>query len=152
MGDDPYPWTEAIETEIFERIAKGQSLVDICDDDWLPSQPTVYRRLNADEEFRQRYAHAREVQADTLFDEVLQIADDGRNDWMARKGKDATGYDENGEALRRSQLRIDARKWMAGKLKPKVYGDKSIVEGAGPNGEHLHKMGVEVTFVRPDQD
>jgi hypothetical protein len=124
MGDKPYPWTPEIEAEIFERLAKGEALVDICEDDWLPSQRTVYRRLGDDEEFRQRYAHAREMQADTIFDEILHIADDARNDWMERKGKDEKGWIENGEHLQRSRLRIDARKWMAGKLRPKVYGDK----------------------------
>lgn len=139
MADTPYPWTDEIEDEILTRIAKGQSAVDICSDDWLPSQTTLYKRLRNDQEFAQKYAQAREVQADTLFDEILQIADDGRNDWIERKDQDNAGYAENGEALRRSQIRIDARKWMAGKLRPKVYGDRSIVEGPGPNGEHTVK-------------
>jgi hypothetical protein len=137
MGDKPYPWTPEIEAEIFERLAKGQSLADICEDDWLPSQRTVYRRLKDDEPFRQRYAHAREMQADTIFDEILQIADDARNDWMERKGAEATGWVENGEHIQRSRLRIDARKWMAGKLRPKVYGDKLELGGTGPEGQIL---------------
>lgn len=129
-GRPAFKWTPEIEQELFTRIAKGQSLIDICEDDWLPSQTTVYKRLREDEAFAQEYARAREVQADTLFDEILQIADDGRNDWMERKGQDAVGFAENGEALRRSQLRIEARKWMAGKLRPKVYGDKLALGGA----------------------
>lgn len=136
-GAPPFAWTAEIEDEILTRIAKGQSVVDICEDDWLPAQSTLYKRLSNDPEFAERYARAREVQADTLFDEILQIADNGRNDWMERKGEPSAGYVENGEALRRSEIRINARKWMAGKLRPKVYGDKSIVEGAGPNGEHV---------------
>jgi hypothetical protein len=44
------------------------------------------------------------------------------------------GWQENGEALRRSALRIDARKWMLGKMKPKVYGDKVTTEHSGPGG------------------
>ena len=134
MGTNPYPWTAEIEQEVFDRLFKGQSLVDICSDDWLPSQATVYRRLDADEDFRKRYAHAREVQADTLFDEILQIADDGRNDWMKRKQGDEYVDVENVEVLRRSQMRIDARKWMAGKLRPKVYGEKLDLTHANPDG------------------
>ncbi len=134
MGDNPYPWTAEIETEILTRIAKGESVVDICEDDWLPSQRTLYRRLDDDAEFRQRYVRARETQADTLFDQILQIADDSRNDWMLRKGMDAKGYVENGDAIRRAEIRINARKWMAGKLKPKVYGDKITQEHTGEAG------------------
>lgn len=130
-GRSPYPWTAKIEEEILTRIAKGQSVVDICADDWLPAQSIFYRRLQDDAEFRERYARAREMQADTLFDEILQIADDGRNDWMERRGEGAVGYVENGEAIRRSEMRINARKWMAGKLRPKVYGDKLDVAHSG---------------------
>jgi hypothetical protein len=148
MGDKPYPWTPEIEAEIFERLANAEPLADICEDDWLPSARTVYRRLKDDEPFRQRYAHAREMQADTIFDEILQIADDARNDWMERKGAEDKGWTENGEHIQRSRLRIDARKWMAGKLRPKVYGDKLEVSGAGDDGAHVHR--VEVSFVRPD--
>lgn len=137
VGAPAFPWTADIEDEILARIAKGQSVVDICEDDWLPSQSTLYKRLSNDPAFAERYARAREVQADTLFDEILQIADDGRNDWMERRGEDSKGYVENGEALRRSEIRINARKWMAGKLRPKVYGDRSVIEGPGANGEHL---------------
>jgi hypothetical protein len=77
------------------------------------------------------YARAREEQADAIFDEVLNIADDARNDWMEKHDEDGAniGWRENGEAIRRSQLRIDARKWMAGKLRPKKYGDKLELSG-----------------------
>ena len=33
---------------------------------------------------------------------------------------------------RHSQVRIDARKWMAGKLRSKKYGDKLDVEHGAP--------------------
>lgn len=82
------------------------------------------RWLGVNETFRDQYARAREMQADALFDDILSIADDGRNDWMLKNFGEDTRWVENGEALRRSALRVDARKWMAGKLKPKQYGEK----------------------------
>ena len=39
--------------------------------------------------------------------------------WLSAEGN--KGYQENGEALRRSALRIDARKWLAGKMAPKKW-------------------------------
>lgn len=126
-----YDWTPEIEDEILTRIGKGQSVVEICADDWLPSQSTLYKRLAADAEFAKRYACAREVQADTIFDEILQIADDARNDWMERQGEDSAGWIANGEHIQRSKLRIEARKWMAGKLRPKVYGEKLELDHSG---------------------
>lgn len=111
---------------ICERIAGGESLRAICADDDMPHDSTVCRWLAADDggELCQQYAHARERQADAIFDEILEIADDARNDWMAANGEDAEAFRLNGEHVQRSKLRIDARKWMAGKLKPKVYGDR----------------------------
>jgi hypothetical protein len=129
----PSEFTQEVAKAICDRIAGGESLRSICSDDAMPGQTTVFRWLDADEAFREQYTRARDVQADTLFDEMLDIADDGRNDWMERHGDEGetTGWRENGEAIRRSQLRIEARKWMAGKLKPKKYGDKIDVNHSG---------------------
>lgn len=97
----------------------------------MPNKATVFRWLSKHNEFSDQYARARDEQAESLFDEILDIADDGRNDWMAARRDDdeGAGWKENGEAIRRSQMRIDARKWMAGKLKPKKYSDKQILSG-----------------------
>jgi hypothetical protein len=55
-----------------------------------------------------------------IADELLEIADDGSNDWMEReKG----GYELNAEHIQRSRARIDTRKWLLSKMLPKVYGD-----------------------------
>lgn len=112
------------------RIANGESLRQIADDKDMPAASTVFVWLNEDAAFAEQYARAREAQADAIFDEILLIADDGRNDWMERKDQEDAnmGWRENGEALNRSRLRIDARKWMAGKLRPKKYGDKIELE------------------------
>lgn len=91
---------------------------------------------------------ARETQADAIFDEILDIADDGSNDWMEKHDGEGgnIGWRENGEAIQRSRLRIDARKWMAGKLRPKVYGDKVELEHSG----HLKVERVERVVKHPE--
>lgn len=116
---------------ICERIADGESLRSICADEDMPNKATVFRWLADDTKLSDQYARARESQADALFDEILDIADNARNDWMARSGDDDGGYTLNGEHIQRSKLRIDARKWMAGKMRPKVYGDKLDVDHKG---------------------
>jgi hypothetical protein len=133
---------------ICERIAEGESLRAICADEDMPSKANVFRWLAVNKEAADQYARAREVQADAIFDEIIDIADDATNDWMEVNGQDDAGYRANGEHIQRSRLRIDARKWMAGKLRPKVYGDKLELSGAGEGGAHVHK--VEMLFVRPD--
>lgn len=129
----PSDFTQEMADLICERIADGDSLRSICDDENMPSKSAVFRWLAAEPLFRDQYAHARDAQAESYFDDIRDIADDGRNDWMEKKNADgeSIGWQENGEAIRRSQLRIDARKWMAGKLKPKKYGDKLDLNVAG---------------------
>lgn len=105
--------------------------------------------------FRERYARACDVRADAIFEEMLSIADDGRNDWMEQHNSDGEviGFRENGEALRRSALRIEARKWMLGKMKPKVYGDKIQTEVSGPDGGAVQVVTkIERVIVRPKAD
>lgn len=138
----PSSFTQEIADTICTRIADGESLRAICRDDAMPGKTTVFRWL-LDEKYREfwdQYARAREMQADTFVDEIPDIADDGSNDWMLRNGKDGVpGYVENGEALNRSRIRIDARKWMAGKLRPKKYGEKVVSEVSGPDGKPIQQ-------------
>lgn len=126
-------FSQEVADRICERIADGESLRAICADEGMPGKTTVFRWLGDDAAFRDQYARAREAQADAIFDDILEIADDARNDWMVRAGggDDDPGLAFNTEHVQRSKLRIEARKWMAGKLRPKVYGDKLDVEHSG---------------------
>lgn len=120
------PTAELLQT-ICERLAEGNSLRTICSKEGMPSVGTVCRWLSENRAFAEQYARARESQADAIFDEILNIADDSSNDWVETKD----GERFNAEAAARSRIRIDARKWMAGKLRPKVYGEKVDVEHSG---------------------
>ena len=58
----------------------------------------------------------------SLMDEILEIADDSSNDWIDREGPDGKKYRLfNPDSIRRSKLRIGARKWLISKLMPKRY-------------------------------
>ena len=135
-GGRPSKFSQATADTICERLALGESLREIVRDEAMPDQRTVYRWLLADEreEFRQQYARARELQADSLFEEMKEIADDGSNDWMEKFGKDgeSLGWVVNGEAVQRSRIRLDDRRWRAGKLKPRKYGERTLL-GSDPD-------------------
>ncbi len=129
----PSDYSDKIAAEICRRIAERESLRKICADPEMPDKTTVLRWLAAKEnaEFRTKYAHAREMQADTLFDEALEIADEASEDWTTTE----TGARvPDHEHVQRSRLRVDTRKWAAGKLAPKRYGDKlqHTGDGGGP--------------------
>lgn len=99
----------------------------------MPDKSTVMRWLAKYPEFRDQYAGAREAQADYYAEEILEIADDGSNDWMERKRGDETIEVENHEVLNRSRLRVDTRKWLMARMSPKKYGDKLTHAGDPEN-------------------
>lgn len=145
----PSEFNQEIASGICERIADGESLRSICASDDMPAKSTVFKWLTQQKGFADQYAHAREAQADTLFDEMLDIADDARNDWMERNGKDDAGWEANGEHIQRSKLRLEARKWMAGKLRPKKYGDKITQEHTGADGGPVMIQRIERVIKNP---
>jgi hypothetical protein len=126
----PSGYRQDIADAICERIADGESLRAICRDERMPDKATVFRWLYQFPEFRDQYARAREAQADTLADEIIDIADDNSRDVV----EDGDGNRVvNHDVVARARLRIDARKWIASKLKPKSYGDRLEVAGDQDN-------------------
>jgi hypothetical protein len=137
-------FTQEVADLICEALAEGHSLRSICAADNMPSKSTVFKWLSEQKAFSDQYARAREAQADCLFDDILEIADDGRNDsYLDDEGNRRTDTD----VIQRSKLRVEARKWMASKLAPKRYGEKlqHTGDGGGP-------IPTEVTFkiIRPN--
>jgi hypothetical protein len=116
---------------ICQRLVDGHSLREICRDEAMPSRSTVFRWLAKDEDFRRLYASARELQADVMVEEILEIADDSRNDYVMRMiGEEAVEVPDH-EHINRSRLRIDARKWLMAKMAPKKYGEKLELAHSG---------------------
>lgn len=106
-------------------LMEGKSLRTICADENMPAARTVYMWLGSNPDFVQQYARAREDQADTLADEIIDIADDSSHDTIVKTNADgSTSEVANTEWINRSRLRVDARKWVAAKLKPKKYGER----------------------------
>lgn len=114
-------YTEAMGDKICELLMDGMSLRAICAQKDMPCRATVLKWLRDNEKFSIQYARAREEQAETLADEIIDIADDSYFDY--RTGEDGNER-FNGDAVQRSRLRVEARKWIASKLKPKKYGEK----------------------------
>lgn len=115
--------------DIIERLCSGMSLQEICRQEDMPNISTVLRWVATDEEMRNQYVRAMEIRADLHHEELLSIADDGRNDWMEIHGEDSIGYRINGEAVARSKLRIETRKWSMSRMAAKKYGDAIIHRG-----------------------
>jgi hypothetical protein len=104
----PTDFTQELANKICKYIMDGKSLRQICEAEDMPNRSTVHEWLSKDEIFANQYARARDTQADTLADDIVAISD--------------TAVDKDSAAA--AKVRVDARKWVAAKLKPKRYGDK----------------------------
>jgi terminase small subunit-like protein len=145
------PISQDIRDLICEQLADGKSLREICRQDGMPGRSQVFRELAAESEqaFRDQYARARESGLEAMADEILDIADDGTNDFMERRNDEdsVVGYATCGEAIQRSKLRVDARRWLLSKLAPKKYGEKLELGG---ELRQVHR--IERTIVDPGSE
>ena len=70
---------------------------------------------------------------------------DGTNDYMTTAKGDTV---LNAEHVSRSKLRVATRQWLASKLNPETYGEKTKTEHTGPNGAPLIPAQSEVDIAR----
>ena len=129
----PSAYSEEVADLICERLACGESLKRICSDEGMPAQSSVFKWLGENPSFSEKYVRAREAQAEALADEIVDIADGGSAD------------------PQRDRLRVEARKWIASKLKPKKYGDKQSFEMSGPEGGPIVQV-TRIELVAPSLD
>ena len=134
----PSKYTQELADQLCERLSQGKSLRTVCKAEDMPSAVTIFSWLRKDPEFLKQYERSKAEAADSLADEILDIADNSVNDYMAQLVAD--GDEEaiaavklHPENIQRSRLRVDARKWIASKLKPKKYGDKMNIGGDPDN-------------------
>lgn len=144
-GGRPTDYSAELASKICAELALGRSLRTVCKDESLPCMSTVFNWFRLYPEFLEQYTRAKEESADAMAEECLDIADDGTNDYMERLDKDGecVGYQVNGEHIQRSRLRVETRKWLMAKMKPKKYGEKIVQEQTGPNGGPIQFQNVE---------
>lgn len=105
----PSTFDQDIADEICRRIAMGEPAVRICESKGMPTYSRFLSWRMRNPSFEQAYARARSDAADTFADQIISIADE---------------HVESSEEAQRNRLRVDARKWVAAKLKPQAYGDQ----------------------------
>lgn len=121
----------------------------------MPSTSAVLRWVRQFPEFRQRYVQARESLLEHWAEEITEIADDGSNDWMERRGEEGApaGWVANGEHIQRSRLRVDTRKWLLSKLAPKKYGDRvNVTNSDGSFADALAAARARAGIAQPPSE
>lgn len=134
----PYPSKRKPEVveEILRRLSDGEPLAAICRSDEKFPHPTVWLRwVDADEELAIAYAHARDVGADAIAEQALEIID--------AEPERVVEYDDKGKEVAKridsaavawARNRADLRLKLLAKWNPKKYGDKQTTELTGADG------------------
>lgn len=119
MTGRPSTYTEEMGDRICDLLTEGRSLRKICMSKEFPAASTVYVWLDRFPSFAEKYTRAREAATEDMLEDILEIADNTELDAQDKR------------------VRIDTRKWVMGRLKPKKYGDKQQVEVGNKEGETL---------------
>jgi hypothetical protein len=123
-------YTQAIADKLCERIANGEGLKTVCREPGMPAWRTVYDWIRDIPEFAQAMERARELGADAIAAECLEIADTpltGEEITIRGKSKEI----RKGDMLGHRKLQIETRLKLLAKWHPKKYGEKVEHTGAG---------------------
>lgn len=135
----PTKYTQELADEICETIAsEGKSLQRLCSEhDHWPVRSKIYEWRRIHPYFRDKYTEAKKEQIETFIDEIIEISDDTSRDSRENSQGDEVA---NSEWLNRSRLRVDTRKWLAGKLCPRLYGENVLAQELAREMEEFKKM------------
>lgn len=128
--------------QILEQIIDGKGLREIYRmGGGMPAPSTVYAFLSHNADAAERYARAREYQADAFADEIIEIADRVQTGISIKRIAQSVEEAEDGggevvevregDMTEHRKMQIDARKWAAAKLAPKKYGPRSDLNVTG---------------------
>ena len=114
----PSIYSEKLVDRMLEEIASGRSVIGLCrEEEWTPNADTWYRWLYRIEGLSDRYARAKAHQSEREADIILDIADNATN-----------------QDYQVARLRVDARKWIASKLLPNKYGERTQIDHSSTDG------------------
>ncbi len=121
-------WNESLEQSVLSAIEAGKPLRETGKLNGI-SATAIIERVQDSDAFRKRYARAKEIQMETMADELLALADQADKD-----------------TYNAQRLKVDTRKWLLSKLIPKVYGD------VPPQVNVQANLGVQLVHAIPRPD
>lgn len=132
-GGRPSSYSDAIVQEICERLAAGETLTRICEDEHLPTVRTVSNWMMRRPKVFSDIARAREAQMHLEAEQIRDIADNAYEDYYIDYVNDPDGnrvpvVKVDGESVKRAALRISARQWRAERLNRRAYGNSTKIE------------------------
>jgi hypothetical protein len=123
MTGRPTKKTPELLKEICSRISEGRSLSSICREDDMPNHTTTWRWLSEDSSFQEDYTRAIQSRALAHAERIDDLAE------QAVRGEIPADV---------ARVAIDAKKWTASRLLPKLYGDRTQVDATVTHTHTLH--------------
>lgn len=120
--------------KVLELVSSGMSTLKACEAAGI-KRPTFLREVGIDKNLADKYARAREAQADAHFDEMAELEAECHAGTL------------DPQAFR---ALLDSRKWRLARMRPRVYGDRVMVDNTSSDGS-MSPLNVTVRFVRPQK-
>lgn len=147
----PSIYTPELAADLCFYLSSGESLRRACQHEGMPHPSQIFRWLSRSNEaewaddFREQYARAKEEAADAMAEDVLDIADEPVQ--YLKDGK------ANNAAVQRNRLRVDTRKFLMAKMKPKKYGDKlDLTSGGEKLGRNMSDEEIDAILARAEEE
>ncbi len=119
-GRPSYRYDAKKAVEFLQLLAEGKhSIRSICEMPGMPTRATIFTWVRENPEFSALYHEARDLQMHGFVDDTVYIAD-------------------NEKDVAKARTQIDTRRWVAGRLLAKYYGDRI---------EHEHTANVTTTNI-----
>lgn len=133
-GGRPSGYSQELADTICARLAEGESLRSVCRDDAMPAMSSIFKWMREHPEFSNQYARAKEESADAMAEDVLEIADNEVEqplivDGLPMQVDGKLVMVKDNVSVQHAKLRVDTRKWLMSKMKPKKYGERVAVAG-----------------------
>jgi hypothetical protein len=136
-------YSEAIATEICERISVGELLLDICDDENMPTMRRCNQWLKEHSDFAALYRDSIGDRLNIFEEQVIKIADDMQHDFktIIKNGKERRVVDP--DVIMRAKLRIEVRFKHLRAMKPERWGEQSTLNVKQSDPLDLDNMTTE---------
>ena len=111
-----WPQEHPVWREIVAQVSAGKSVSTVLAQGNMPNWTSFQAMLAQDDKLREAYDKAIQDRADKLADEILELSDEKMPEGL--EGAMASAW------VQQKRMQVDARKWIASKLKPRTYGDR----------------------------
>jgi hypothetical protein len=132
----PTDYTEDLADLICERLAIGESMRSIARDEDMPAMSTLFKWLRVHPSFTEQYERAKVESADAMSEDCIDIADNIDGQTVMVDGVPLVVEGEmvkvvDSVSVQHAKLKVDTRKWLMSKMKPKKYGERTTTEHTG---------------------